>query len=174
MSLLESLITGSSSEGKETFSQKTSPPSPPSPSEPDSREMRPVEIPPNLPAEPEPVSAAAVPSREAGASPDLPETVLLTRYPLAALCKLTLDSNPAASKLSADERRWVAEHLEAGVLCWLSYVLKPEAAGDASCPKGHPVTEGIFVKVLMGWACQDCQQVYPASECPLTTSGGKQ
>ncbi len=129
--------------------------------------MQPVEIPPNLPAEPEPVSAASVPSREAGASPDLPENVLLNRYPLAALCKLTLDSNPAAGKLAAEEKQWVAEHLERAVLCWLSYVLKPEAAGDASCPKGHPVTDGIFVKVLMGWACPECEQVFPAAECRL-------
>ena len=97
----------------------------------------------------------------------VPDAVLTARYPLAAICKAALDSNPAAGKLSADDRRWLAEHLEAAVLNWLSYVLKPEPAWDAKCPKGHRIIEGIFVKTLAGWCCGECGQVYPAEECRL-------
>ncbi len=95
----------------------------------------------------------------------LPENVLLTRYPLAALCKLTLDSNPAAGKLSAVEKQWVAEHLERAVLNWLERIIQPEDVWEATCPRGHHVSQGIFVKCLLGWCCSKCQQVFPASEC---------
>jgi hypothetical protein len=101
------------------------------------------------------------------AGPNLPDAVLTARHPLAEICRATLDSNPAAGKLGADERRWLAEHLEAAVLNWLSYVLKPEPAWDATCPKGHRITEGIFAQCLLGWCCSDCKQAYPASECRL-------
>ena len=87
------------------------------------------------------------------AGPCVPDAVLTSRYPLAEICRATLDANPAACKLSADERRWLAEYLEAAVLNWLRRCFEPERAWDATCPKGHRVAEGIFAKVLMGWCC---------------------
>ena len=106
--------------------------------------------------------------REAGAAmPDLPESVLVSRYPLAALCRATLDANPAASKFTGDERRWVAEHLEAAVLGWLKNILAPEYAWDARCPRGHQVSDGIFARCLLGWCCEQCQTVYGPGECKL-------
>lgn len=51
------------------------------------------------------------------------------------------------------------------MLNWLRLCFEPEKAWDATCPKGHRVTEGIFVKVLMGWCCGECEQVYAAREC---------
>ena len=81
--------------------------------------------------------------------PDLPEDVILTRHPLASLCRATIDANPAASKLTGVERRWLAEHLESAVLGWLAHVFKPEYAWEATCPKGHQVTDGIFARCLL-------------------------
>ena len=85
----------------------------------------------------------------AAAMPDLPENILLSRYPLAALCQATLDANPATGKLSRDERRWISEHLESAVLGWLQRVFQPEYAWEATCPKGHQVTDGIFARCLL-------------------------
>ncbi len=98
------------------------------------------------------------------AEPCLPESVLTARYPLAVLCRTALDSLPAAHKLSADERRCVAEHLEKTVLGWLAHVFKPEYAWEATCPKGHKITDGVFTRCLLGWCCPECEQVFPASE----------
>ncbi len=119
----------------------------------------------SLPEGPRPGESLTEHSRTA--EPCLPDAVLTARYPLAILCRATLDANPAASTLSADERRWIAEHVERAVLNWLAHVLKPEPAWDAVCPKGHGIDDGIFARVLVGWACPECEQVFPASECKL-------
>ena len=116
-----------------------------------------------------PCPAAHSPEHSRTAEPCVPDAVLTARHPLAALCRATLDANPAASKLSPDGRKWVAEHLEAAVLNWLSHVLKPEPAWDAECPQGHRITEAIFVRTLAGWCCAECEQVYPAGECRLSS-----
>ena len=101
------------------------------------------------------------------AKPDLPDSVLIARHPLAELCRLTLEGNPEAYKLSPDARRWIAEHVEMAVLNWLHWVFKPESAWEAHCPKGHRVSDGIFANALMGWCCAECQQVYPPGDCRL-------
>ncbi len=101
------------------------------------------------------------------ATPDLPGNVLLSLYPLGALCRATLDANPAASKLTKDELRWIAEHLEAAVLQWLKTVFQPEYTWEATCPKGHQVTDGIFVRCLLGWCCERCRTVYRPEDCKL-------
>ena len=121
-----------------------------------------------------PRSGEPFPEHSRTAEPCVPDGVLTARYPLAALCRATLDANPAAGKLTPDGRKWVAEHLEAAVLCWLSHILKPEPAWDAVCPNGHRITEGIFAKALMGWCCAECEQVYPAGDCKLRTSQGSE
>lgn len=154
MNLLESLITSSNREKKEAFPQTTSPVSPPSP--------------------PEPVFAASMPSPEARALLDLPDSVLTARYPLAEICRLTLEGNPEARQLSPNGRLWIAKHLEAAVLCWFAHLQKPEPAWDATCPKGHAVTDGIFVRALMGWVCESCEQVYPGGACRIVNSKQRQ
>ena len=113
------------------------------------------------------VSPATETERINRAVVDLPESILTARNPLTALCRATLDSNPAAGKLNGDERRWISEHLELTVLNWLAQILKPEDTLDAACPKGHSLSEGIFVKSLVGWCCEHCRQVYPPSDCRL-------
>ena len=107
------------------------------------------------------------------AEPCLPEVVLTARYPLAVLCRTAVDSLPTTHKLSADERRCVAEHLEKTVLGWLAHVFKPEYAWRATCPKGHQITEGVFARCLLGWCCPECRQVFPASECRLQIGEGR-
>ena len=99
--------------------------------------------------------------------PDLPDSILMARNPLKEICRLTLEGNPEAHRLSPDGRRWIGEHLETAVLKWLAHVLKPEPAWDAICPKGHRITEGVFARCLLGWCCEQCKQVFPASECKL-------
>lgn len=120
-----------------------------------------------LPEHPRTFGSIVPKVERATAGPGLPDAVLTARYPLAALCRATLDANPAARDLKPDERRWIAEHLERAVLNWLRLCFEPESAWDATCPRGHRVTEGIFAKVLMGWCCGECRQVYPAGECKL-------
>ena len=103
----------------------------------------------------------------------LPESVLTACNPLAVLARLTLDSLPAASKLNPAERGILADAFESVALQWLAEILKPEeviregSTWGGECRKGHPVTEGIFARQLLGWACPECEQVYPASECKL-------
>ena len=104
---------------------------------------------------------------EANTTPDLPESVLASRYPLAALARLALDSLPAAGKLSPQERRIILDALEVVVLNWLRTVSQPQSAWKATCPKGHLVADGIFVKALVGWCCEQCEQVYPSRDCKL-------
>lgn len=172
MGLLESLITGCGRREEKTFPQtssassETSAPSgsglPTRKPEPSGRTGS------SAPTTTERVSSVtekSVPKAEVRVN--LPDAVLTARHPLATLCQATLDANPATCKLSADERRGIAAHLEAAVLNWLSCVLKPEPAWDAECPKGHRITDGIFAKVLMGWCCGDCGQVYAPNECKL-------
>lgn len=99
----------------------------------------------------------------------LPESVLTARHPLAELCRLTLEGNPAASKLTKDDRQWIAEHLERAVLNWLKLIIQPETAWTAQCPKGHLITDGVFARSLLGWCCSECKQVYSSRDCKLVT-----
>ena len=46
-------------------------------------------------------------------------------------------------------------------------VIREGSTWRANCPKGHRIDDGIFARVLLGWACSECEQVYPASECKL-------
>ena len=85
MNLLDSLISGRNQGKKETetFFQTPSLPS--------------------LPSLPEQDSTEGIPKArgpKADARPDLPEAVLLSRYPLAEICRLTLEGNPEARQLS--------------------------------------------------------------------------
>ena len=115
----------------------------------------------------------AAPAEAHGPETGLPEGIFASRYPLAVLSLATLDSLPTAQKLSAQERRIVADALEIAVLQWLRKILQPEeviregSTWRASCRKGHAVRQAIFVRQLVGWCCEECQQVYPASECRL-------
>ena len=118
-------------------------------------------------------SSSATSATSAGrpAVSGLPECVLLSRNPLAALAQMALSSLPAADKLDPAERRIVADALERVVLQWLRTAIGLEAAWDATCPRGHVVRDGIFVRQLLGWACPECEQVLPASECKLKAGG---
>ena len=171
MNLLDSLITGGSREKKETFSQATSLSSLPSLPEPDSRETQSVGIPPNRPAGDSPKShvgtRSGVPPEPREPEAGLPESVLTSRYPLSALSRAALDSLPAAGKLSPQERRIILDALEVVVLNWLRTVFQPESAWEATCPKGHAVHDGVFARCLLGWNCEQCQQVYAPGECKL-------
>lgn len=154
MSVLESLIKTTAKEKKDTFSQKPSAVSAPSADQ---------------------VAEAGVRKQRLA---DLPEGILAARDPLAVLCWATLKANPAASKLTAEEQRWLVEHLQTAVLSWLAcFIIPPEEAisarshWDACCPRNHPVRDGVFARQLLGWCCESCHQVYPASECRFSTDG---
>ena len=84
---------------------------------------------------------------------------------LASICRETLAANPAATKLDGGDREWIAEHLRLAVLNWLGRTVQPEDVWEAICPRGHGITQGIFVKCLAGWCCDECQQVYPPEHC---------
>lgn len=126
-----------------------------------------------LPGHPRTFGAIEPEEAQATAEPRLPDAVLTSRNPLAALGRLALDSLPAASKLNPAERCILADAFESVALQWLSEILKPEdviregSTWRANCPKGHRIDDGIFARVLLGWACPECEQVYPASECKL-------
>ncbi|MBI3934959.1 MAG: hypothetical protein HY316_09730 [Acidobacteria bacterium] len=113
----------------------------------------------NLPVEPRPQS------------PVLLDAVLTARHPASALCRAALDANPAARKMTTGERRSLAEGLEGIVLAWLSEVLRPEFAWDATCPRGHHIRDGVFVRTLAGWVCDACKQVYASGDCKLLALG---
>jgi hypothetical protein len=112
-------------------------------------------------------SSPGTATREPALMPALPQSILVDQRPLATLCRVTLDGNPAAAKLSKDERRWIAEHLEAAVLSWLVHVFKPEYAWEATCSKGHHLTDGIFARCLLGWSCEGCKTVHRPEDCKL-------
>jgi hypothetical protein len=109
----------------------------------------------------------------------LSDRILTSRKPLAELIKLMLEGNPESHKLSHDGRRFLAEHVEMGVLNWLDkFVLPSEEAIPAGsnwrarCYKGHTVKDGIFVKTLVGWRCEQCKQVYPVVACIVKSKSG--
>ena len=180
MSVLESLIKTTAKEKKRTFSEKPSAVSAPSAGEAaetgvetQNRERAQSNI--TIP------KVVLRPSQSPGPKEDklyLPESVLAARDPLGVLCRATLKSNPAASKLTAEEQRWIAEHLQTAVLSWLArFVIPPEEAisagshWDACCPRNHPVEDGVFARQLIGWCCESCHQVYPVSECRFSIDG---
>jgi len=44
---------------------------------------------------------------------------------------------------------------------------RDEAFWVARCPSGHLTNEAIENHQVLGWACEECQRVYDASECRL-------